>query len=105
MNLYADGYDVLAEWNPDVPANHYGQLFAAACDTELRCLEVRRVARAAAVSASRFDFVVEFSNQDGTLFERQVCCDAKGPPNSQFSYSVEKRGGGMRVHGLPVYVP
>ncbi|HJZ50188.1 MAG TPA: hypothetical protein VKE41_23620 [Roseiflexaceae bacterium] len=105
VNLYADGYDVLAEWNPDVPANHYGQLFAAACDAQLRCLEVRRLVRALALSSSEFDFVVEFSNEDGTLFEQKACCAAKGPPNSQFSYSVEKRGSEMRVHGLPVYVP
>ena len=105
VKLYADGYEVLAQWNPDVPANHYGQLLAAACETELRCLEVRRVVSARAVSASQFDFTVEFSNEDGTLFERAACCGAKGPPNAQFEYSVEQRGGEMRVHGLPVYVP
>ena len=105
VNLYADGYDTLAEWNPDVPANHYGQLLASACELQLRCLEVRRVVRAAAVSAAQFDFVVEFSNEDGSLFERGPCCGAKGPPNSQFTYRVEQRGGEMRVHGLPVYGP
>jgi len=105
VELYADEYDILAEWNPDVPANHYGQLLAAACETQLRCLEVRRVVSAKAVSASQFDFVVEFSNEDGSLFERRPCCGAKGPPNSQFTYRVERSGGEMRVHGLPVYVP
>jgi hypothetical protein len=105
VQLYGGSYDVLAEWNPDVPANHYGQLLAAACDTELRCLEVRRVVRATAASASQFEFVVEFSNPDGTLFERAACCGAKGPPSSQFTYSVKQRNGEMRVDGLPVYVP
>lgn len=103
--LYGGSYDVLAQWNPDVPASHHGQLLAAACDVELRCLEVRRVVRAAAISASQLEFVVEFSNEDGTLFERAACCGAKGPPNSQFTYRVTKRAAELRVDGLPVYVP
>ena len=108
VNLYADGYDILAEWNPDVPANHYGQLLASACELQLRCLEVRRVVRATAISASQFDFVVEFSNENGTLFKRGPCCGAtekEMPTVTQFTYSVEQHGGEMRVHGLPVYVP
>jgi hypothetical protein len=108
VKLYADGYDTLAEWNPDVPANHYGQLLASACELQLRCLEVRRVVRAKVASASQFDFVVEFSNEDGTLFKRGPCCGAtekEMPTISQFAYSVEQRNGEMRVHGLPVYVP
>ena len=106
--LYADGYEVLAEWNPDVPANHYGQLLASACERQLHCLEVRRVVSSKAVSASQFDFVIEFSNADGTLFKRGPCCGAtekEMPTVRQFTYRVEKRNGEMRVHGLPVYVP
>jgi hypothetical protein len=108
VELYADEYDILAMWNPDVPANHYGQLLASACELQLRCLEVRRVVSAKAVSASQFDFVVEFSNEDGMLFKRGPCCGAtekEMPTVTQFAYSVEQRGGEMRVHGLPVYVP
>ena len=107
-HLYADGYDVLAQWHPDVPANHYGQLLGSACETELRCLEVRRFIHSKAVSASQFDFTIEFSNEDGTLFKRGPCCGAtekEMPTITQFTYSVEQRGGEMRVHGLPVYVP
>jgi hypothetical protein len=108
VNLYADSYETLAEWNPDVPANHYGQLLASACELQLRCMEVRRIVRAKAVSASQFDFVVEFSNEDGTLFKRGPCCGAtkkEMPTVTQFAYSVGQRNGEMRVHGLPVYVP
>src|SRR5215213_3651451 len=100
VNLYADDYEVLAQWNPDVPANHYGQLFAAACETQLRCLEVRRVVRSKAISASQFDFVVEFSNENGTLFKLGPCCGAtekEMPTTTQFAYSVEQSGGELRV--------
>jgi hypothetical protein len=108
VNLYADDYEVLAQWNPDVPANHYGQLLASACELQLRCMEVRRVVSSKAISASQFEFVVEFSNEDGTLFKRGPCCGATEkdmPTVTRFSYSVEQRNGQMRVHGLPVYVP
>jgi hypothetical protein len=108
VNLYADGYDTLAEWNPDVPANHYGQLLASACELQLRCLEVRRVVRSTVISSSQFDFTIEFRNDDGTLFKRGPCCGAtekEMPTVTQFTYRVEQRAGEMRVHGLPVYVP
>jgi hypothetical protein len=108
VSLYAGDYEMLAQWNPDVPANHYGQLLASACELQLRCLEVRRVVRAKAVSASQFDFVIEFSNEDGTLFKLGPCCGAtekEMPTVTQFSYSVEQRNGVLRVQGLPVYVP
>jgi hypothetical protein len=108
VKLYADGYDILAEWNPDVPANHYGQLLASACESQLRCQEVRRVVRSTVGSSSQFDFTVEFSNEDGTLFKRGPCCGAtekEMPTVTQFTNSVEQRGGELRVHGLPVYVP
>ena len=108
VNLYADGYDTLAEWNPDVPANHYGQLLASACELQLRCLEVRRVVRSTVISSSQFDFTIEFNNDDGTLFKRGPCCGANEkemPTVTQFTYSVERSGNEMRVHGLPVYVP
>jgi hypothetical protein len=108
VNLYADDYETLAQWNPDVPANHYGQLLASACEFQLRCMEVRRVVRSKAVSASQFEFVVEFSNEDRTLFKRGPCCGAtekEMPTVTQFTYGVEQRGGEIRVHGLPVYVP
>ena len=108
VNLYADGYDSLAEWNPDVPANHYGQLLASACELQLRCLEVRRVVRSTVISSSQFDFTIEFRNDDGTLFKRGPCCGAtekEMPTVTQFTYRVEQRAGEMRVHGLPVYVP
>src|SRR5215212_8151818 len=108
VKLYAGDYETLAQWNPDVPANHYGQLLASACELQLRCLEVRRVVSAKAISGSQFDFVVEFSNEDGTLFERGPCCGAtekQMPTVRQFAYSVEQRNGEMRVKGLPVYVP
>jgi hypothetical protein len=108
VKVYADGYDILADWNPDVPANQHAQLFAAACERQLQCLEVSRVVYARAVSASQFELTVEFKNEDGTLFERGPCCgatEAEMPPMSQFTYTVEKIGGVLRVHGLPVYVP
>ena len=91
-----------------MPANHYGQLLASACERQLRCMEVRRVVSSKAVAPSQFDFVIEFSNADGTLFKRGPCCGAtekEMPTVRQFTYSVEQRNGEMRVHGLPVYVP
>jgi hypothetical protein len=53
-------------------------------------------------------FVVEFENEDGTLFVRGPCCgetEAEMPSQSRFPYAVQRIDGEFQVMNLPVYVP
>jgi hypothetical protein len=72
------------------------------------CLEVQTIVQERTVSSNEFKFVVEFTNDDGSLFVRGPCCRARGtemPPQSQFLYLVIKVDNRFLVQGLPVYVP
>jgi hypothetical protein len=106
---YGGDFNVLTGWNPDVDASDPAALFEAACTRQLQCLPVRELILATQIDASIFNFIVEFSNPNGSLFILGPCCGAtetEMPPVSQFDCSVEKFSeGDYRVMCLPVYVP
>ncbi len=100
---------VLVDWNPDVEPDNTGALLEAACARQLRCLPIRSIVYANQIIPSIFEFQVEFSNPDGSLFTLGPCCGAtetEMPPVSQFECAVEKSDGeDYAVMCLPVYVP
>ena len=105
---YGGDYEVLQGWNPPSARNDYAALFEGACQRLIRCLKVRRIVREEAVSAAEWRLVVEFSNNDGTLFKLGPCCGATEevmPTRTQFEYLVKKVDNRFLVMGLPVYVP
>lgn len=107
--LFGGSYEELAGYNPMVPADEHAQLLQNACTANgFQCLEIQSIINAKAVSATEFAFVVEFQNEDGSLFTRGPCCGASEtaqPTQSQWSYTVEKVGDQFLVQELPVYVP
>jgi len=102
VNLYGGSYDILRDWNPAVDPNDYAALFENGCAVNgLKCLDVAGILLKEAVSSHEFKFVVEFINEDGSLFE-------SGPetsPQSQFIYTVMKVDVRFLIQDLPVYVP
>jgi len=74
----------------------------------LMCLGIKTIVGEEEVLATEFRFIVEFMNDDGTLFVRGPCCGAtekEMPPQSQFAYTVKKVEGRFLVQELPVLVP
>jgi hypothetical protein len=110
VELYGGGYELLQDYNPEVPPQEHAQLLQAACRFNgFMCfLPVRQIVTQEQVAANEFHFAVEFQNADGTLFELGPCCGAgvnSQPPVSQFDYTVVFQEGRYRVMELPVYVP
>jgi hypothetical protein len=86
----------------------YATLFQRGCTSSgLRCLKIRTIVREEQVSPTEFSFVVEFINDDGTLFARGPCCgtEERETPQTQFCFTVKKVGDRFLVQDLPVYVP
>jgi hypothetical protein len=106
---YGGELTTLIDSNPDVDPADASALFEAACTYQLRCLPVRSIVFARQIDTATFEFSVEFSNPDGSLFILGPCCGAtetEMPPISQFDCAVEKTGAGkFEVLCLPVYVP
>ena len=103
VNLYGGSYDILRDWNPDIDPNDYTALLESGCSINgLMCLDVVTILLKEAVSPHEFKIVVEFMNEDCSLF-------VSGPetsPQSQFVFSVLKDGDGkFLVQDLPVYAP
>jgi hypothetical protein len=108
LHHYGGSYDILRDWNPDVSEDDYATLFQRGCTSNgLRCLKIRTIVREEQVSPTEFSFVVEFINDDGTLFARGSCWgnEEREPPQTQFCFTVKKVGDRFLVQDLPVYVP
>lgn len=74
----------------------------------LQCLLISRVVEETQVSPDEYLFVIEFMNEDGSLFVLGPCCgatEAEMPKVWQWLYSVKRVGGQFKVMGVPVYVP
>lgn len=107
--LFGGSYENLTGYNPMVPVDDQAHLLQNACTANgFQCLEIQNIVAARAVSPTEFAFVVEFQNEDGSLFTRGPCCGAsetEQPTQSQWNYTVEKIGDQFLVQELPVYVP
>lgn len=99
INHYGGTYDVLRDWNPTVAKDDYVTLLRNGCTINgLQCLKITAIVQQAEMSPTEFRFIVEFMNNDGTIFTR-------GPSETQFEYTVEKVDDRFLLQDLPVYVP
>lgn len=108
-DYYGGTYDELGAFVfPTIALDEHEKIWETVCAGLLKCLPVRNVVSAEQSGPDEFVFVVEFSNEDGTLFELGPCCGAteeEMPTQSQFTYTVMKTGDQFTVLNPPVYVP
>lgn len=100
---------MLMAWNPRVSPEDHSTLLKSGCEFNgLQCLPARSAVFQERTEAGEFIFVVEFENEDGSLFVRGPCCGADEtdmPSERQFLFPVKRIEGQFRVMDLPVYVP
>jgi hypothetical protein len=109
VKYHGSGYDYLWDWNPTIDRNNYSQLLKMGCEENgLKCLKIRNILEQQQVSPSEFKFIVQFSENDGTLFKRGSCCgstEEQQPTETDFEFVVRKKGENYLVVTQPVYVP
>lgn len=66
------------------------------CNNVLKCLKIRKVLDENIISATGFEFTVEFSNDDGGIYELDSV-------KTNFKYDVEKISGKFLVKTMPIY--
>ena len=108
--LYGGVYDVMRDWNPDIPADDLAGLMRRACTHNgIKCLRLRAVTGSRRVSPQEATFTVEFMNEDRSLFVRGPCCGASltdEAPQSEFEITVRMDSEGViLVQDMPPYVP
>jgi hypothetical protein len=102
--LYGGSYLELAGYNPRVPPDDHVKLLENGCTANgFQCLEIRKILKEETVSPTEFSFVVEFQNEDGSLFT-QKAGPAGQPARSQWTYTVKKVEDVFLVQELPVYL-
>jgi hypothetical protein len=108
--LYGGPYDTMRDHNPSTAYNDLAALMRNACEINgAACLLPSTIAFQEVTPNAEFLFLVEFLNNDGTLFVRGPCCGASPtdqPPQSVFLYIVTRfPQGAFLVMEMPPYVP
>jgi len=105
--LYGGSYETLVAWNPALDPEDHAALLENGCSVNgLQCLYPMRVTLQTS-SSETYQFLVEFEEDDGSLFTVGPCCgaDESAPPQSQFTYTVAANGvDSFLVHELPPYL-
>lgn len=109
VKYHGSGYDYLINWNPSVKPSDYPKLLESGCTQNgLHCLRIKGFVSGKEISAEECLFVVQFANQDGSLFKRGPCCgatEAEMPTKTDFEFTVKKEGNNYLVVTQPVYTP
>ncbi len=108
LYYYGGSLDVLRDWNLAIAEDKAALLKSACTLSGLQCLTIRAILREEQVTPTEFRFIVQFTNEDGTLFTRGPCCGAtetQMPTQSQFPFTVKKIDDRFLVQEMPVYVP
>ena len=108
--MYGGPYDSMRDNNPSVPPADLATLMHNACEINgVKCLRPKTITLERTISEAEFLFLVEFQDEDGSLFVRGPCCGASPtdqPPEAVFSYTVAKSDeGNFLVMDMPPYVP
>ena len=108
--LYGGSYEIMLEQNPGIDPTDHALLMENACTINgAVCLEVKGAELERVVSPTEFEFIVEFLNEDGTLFVLGPCCGGNttdSPPQSGFIFTMIKDSNGkFLVMDMPPYMP
>jgi hypothetical protein len=108
--IYGGSYQTMINHNPDVDPNNHATLLRNACTLSgMQCLRAKIIGLEEKVLGEKYVFLVEFLEDDGTLFALGPCCggdETSFPPQSVFLFTVTKTDQNkFTVMDLPPYVP
>jgi hypothetical protein len=104
--LYGGDTELLQTWNTDIKDDLPKWLERACTQNGLVCMAPRTLTYRGVDADGAYQFDVEFTNPDGTLFIQGPCCgETEGPTFSSFLFRVKKTESGFAVLDLPPYVP
>jgi hypothetical protein len=105
--LYGGETEVLENWNPGLENNLPKWLERGCTQNGLQCLPVRAILYRGPDVRGGYQFLVEFTASDGSLFHQGPCCgdESDGPFPANFTFSVVKPDENWLVMDLPPYMP
>ncbi len=108
VRYHGSGYKYLIDWNADIPKEDYALLLETSCKRQVKCYKVLKITKEEAASPREFKFLVQFQNNDGSLFKRGPCCgatEAEMPIQTEFEFLVKKINGDYKIMTQLIYVP
>ncbi len=104
--LYGGSIELLQIWNPDITDDLPAFLERACTQNGLVCMIPLSIAYRGIDANGNYQFRVEFSNPDGSLFVQGPCCgEENGVTFTSFLFRVARTDNGYAVLDLPPYVP
>jgi len=104
--LYGGETDLLQVWNPDIEKDLPALLERACTRNGLVCMNPLSITYWGINAEGDYQFLVEFSNPDGSLFVQGPCCgEENGATITSFLFRVARTNNGYAVLDLPPYVP
>jgi len=104
--LYGGDTSFLADWNPDITNDLPAWLERACTQNGLMCLLPRSLTYRGPDSDGALQFLVEYNNPDGTLFQRGPCCgDESGTTETSFLVRARQQDDLWLVLDTPPNVP
>ena len=108
--LYGGGYEIMIDHNPSLDPNNHTALLQNACTINgAQCLKVKNAVLDHKADVNEYIFLVEFFNEDGSLFVLGPCCggnETDTPPRSLFTFTVVKdEEGKFLVMDMPPSMP
>ena len=104
--LYGGDTSILADWNPDITNDLPAWLERGCTQNGLMCLTPRSLTYRGPDADGALQFLVEYNNPDGTLFQRGPCCgDESGATETNFLVRARQQDDLWLVLDLPPYVP
>jgi hypothetical protein len=104
---YGGDTEALEDWEPDIQLDLPHLLERGCTRYGLQCMPVRAILYRGPDARGGYQFLVEFTAPDGSLFHQGPCCgdESEGPFPASFIFSVLKPDENWLVMNLPPYMP
>lgn len=108
---YGNLYAILHDYNGDIAADNHAELMKRGCEVNgFQCLKIKEIVSQQQISSTDFKFIVQFVNNDGTLFKSGPCCqplleEKEADLYTDFVQRVKRVEGNFLVVDGPIYVP
>lgn len=109
VSLYQGDYQFLIDWNPADIASQKEKLWQNGCEINgLHCLKIKNILNYQNIGENKYRFLVQFANNDGSVFIRRPYCGASEkdqPSTSRFDQEVIRQDNKYYVVSQPIYTP
>ena len=105
--LYGGDTEILQSWNPDIKNDLPKWLELGCTQNGLQCLPIRSITYRGLDERGGYQFLIEFTAEDGSLFHQGPCCGEESEDlyPASFVFTMVKSGDNWQAMDLPPYLP